>query len=99
MHFRCRVGHRYSAESLLGEQTEALNEARRRFYDGKHLALPALEDWSWHITCVRDSRSRDLEALRQAASELHLDMPWRIDTVSYMQLAGQRYEELARWQI
>jgi 2'-5' RNA ligase len=48
------------------EGTEALEECRRALYDGTFVNLPAAEAWAWHITCVRDSRDRDLEELRKA---------------------------------
>ena len=81
------------------ERADALNEARRRFYDGTHLTLPPLEDWAWHVTCVRDSRERDLDTLRKQASTLNLDLEWCIDTVAYMQLRGTRYVELDRFSV
>jgi hypothetical protein len=81
------------------QQTAALDEARHRLYDGKHLELPPLTDWSWHVTCVRDSSERDLRKLRRTADELCLDAEWRVDTVSYLELRGSRYEELASWDV
>jgi len=71
-----------------------------RLYDGTHLELPGRPDWTWHVTCVRNSRSRpDLEALRRAATELDLDAAWPIDTIAYLELRGDRYEALATWQV
>jgi hypothetical protein len=81
------------------KDTAALDAARHRLYDGKHLKLPPLSDWSWHVTCVRDSRRRDLQELRRAAADLRLDAEWRVDTVSYLELRGSQYEELARWSV
>jgi hypothetical protein len=78
---------------------EALDAARRRFYDGKFLELPPLTHWTWHITCIRDSRNRDLHALRESAETLTLPGEWQIDTVAYMELRGKRYEDLARWKL
>jgi hypothetical protein len=77
--------------------TAALDEARRRLYDGRHLALPSHDDWTWHVTCVRDSRGRDGQALSAAAAGLAPIGPWRIDTVAYMELRGDRYEALGSW--
>lgn len=74
-----------------------LDEARRRLYDGTHLALPGYGEWPWHVTCVRESLGRDLEALRTAAAELELDRAWRVDTVSYLELRGDEYQTLATW--
>ena len=80
-------------------ETEALDAARRRFYDGAFLEMPALKDWTWHLTCVRDSRDRDLDKLRAAAKELVLPSQWQVETVAYMELRGSRYEELAHWSL
>ncbi len=77
--------------------TAPLDAARERLYDGAHLALPRRPDWTWHVTCVRYGRGRDMEALRAAAQELTLDGPWRIDTVLYLELRGGVYETVARW--
>jgi hypothetical protein len=80
--------------------TAALDEARIRLYDGTYLDMPGRQDWTWHVTCVRNSRSRpDLAALRRAASELALDAPWSIDTIAYLELRGDRYEALATWHV
>jgi hypothetical protein len=77
----------------------ALDAARRRLYDGTYLELSGRPDWTWHVTCVRDSRGRDLTLLRRAASELQLDAPWPIDTIAYLELRGDRYEPLATWPV
>mgnify|MGYP001185913233 CR=1 FL=1 len=79
--------------------SETLDDVRRRLYDGTHIELPPLTDWRWHVTCVRDSRERDLDALRAAAKELTVNQEWRIDTVSYLELQGDRYVELAAWTV
>jgi hypothetical protein len=77
--------------------TDALDRARRRLYDGEHVELPLSGDWTWHVSCIRDSRGRDKEALRLAARRLELDAAWRIETVAYMELRGERYEAIAVW--
>jgi 2'-5' RNA ligase len=77
--------------------TEALEECRRALYDGTHLSFPTSDSWTWHITVVRDSRERDLEALRDATKALELPYSWHVDKVAYLQLNGGRYEELASW--
>jgi 2'-5' RNA ligase len=74
-----------------------LNTARLRLYDGTHRDLPPLREWTWHVTCVRDSRNRDLDELRRAAAGLYLDTTWRIDTVACLELRGERYEPVATW--
>ena len=78
---------------------EALEESRKALYDGTHLVLPPSQAWTWHITCVRDSRERDLDALRKATEQLELPYAWRVERVSYLQLNGDRYEEIAGWDI
>jgi len=77
----------------------ALDAARARLYDGSHLALPGPPDWTWHVTCVRSTRGRDLAALREAAHELAFDLPWRLETVASLALRGDRYEPLAEWRV
>jgi 2'-5' RNA ligase len=79
--------------------TEALEESRKALYDGAHVAFPTADGWTWHITCVRDSRDRDLDALREATKTLDLPYSWRVEKVAYLQLNGERYEELASWHL
>lgn len=80
-------------------ETEALDAARERLYDGTILDLPRDGNWTWHVTCVRDSRGRDLDALRRAAEGLVIDDIWTIDTVAYLELRDHRYETLAEWRV
>jgi hypothetical protein len=79
--------------------TNGLNRARKRLYDGTFLELPSRAEWTWHVTCVRDSRGRDKDALRLAAAELPPSMTWTIDTVAYMELRGDCYEPLAMYEV
>lgn len=79
--------------------TASLDAARLRLYDGTHRELPPLREWTWHVTCVRDSRKRDLAELRRAASNLSLDSDWRIDTVACLELRDERYEPVATWSV
>jgi hypothetical protein len=79
--------------------TAPLDAARARLYDGTHLALPGRHEWTWHVTCVRDARRRDKDALRGAAVELCLDVVWTIDTIGYLDLRGKQYEPLAVWKV
>jgi 2'-5' RNA ligase len=81
------------------QATASLDAARARLYDGRHLALPARPEWTWHVTCVRYGRGRDLDELRRLASELRLDLPWRIDTIAYLELRGDVYEPVAEWHV
>jgi hypothetical protein len=85
-------------------ETAPLDRARVRLYDGTHLTLPGRREgpaawWTWHVTCVRDSRGRDLEALRRSATELELDLPWRVARVAYLELRGDRYVPLTAWSV
>jgi hypothetical protein len=83
--------------SVLG--TSQLDGARRRLYDGTYLQLPGRADWTWHVTCVRTSRGRDMARLRVAAEELNAEGGWLLDTISYLELRGDRYEMIAEWRI
>jgi hypothetical protein len=79
--------------------SERLDEARARLYDGRIVALPPLDHWRWHVTCVRDTRGRDLDALLVEAQELAIEAPWTLDTIAYMELRGEVYQEVARWRL
>src|SRR5438105_11100779 len=82
------------------QQTEALDEARRRMFDGTHVQMGGRHEWPWHITCVRYGHARDRDALLAAAAEeLALDSEWCIDTISYLELRNGRYEPLAEWRL
>jgi 2'-5' RNA ligase superfamily protein len=78
-----------------------LDRALACLYDGTHVALPERRpDWLWHVTCVRESRGRDQEALLAAAESLCLeDTPWTVNQIAYMQLHGDAYVPLACWEI
>lgn len=79
------------------QDTAALDVARHRLYDGQYVILPRPAHWTWHVTCVRDSRGRDLDELRRAAAELRLDAPWRVTKIAHLELHDDRYEPLAEW--
>ena len=81
------------------DRNAALDDARRRLYDGKHLALPGAPSWTWHVTCVRDSTSRDQRALREAALALRIAEKWLVDTIAYLELRGEVYEPVATWRV
>ena len=81
------------------EETEGLDRARDRLYDGRFAVLPKDRDWEWHVTCVRRTRSRDLDPLLAAARSLPAGAEWTIDTVGYMELRDGQYEPLATWKI
>ena len=88
--------HTFYVEVL---DTAPLDEARSRLYDGTFLELPGRPDWTWHVTCVRYGRARDLDELRRLTTELTLDTVWQLDTIAYLELRGERYEPLAEWHV
>jgi 2'-5' RNA ligase len=90
--------HTFYVEVL---EAAELDAARRRLYDRTHVELPRRLglDWTWHVTCVRDSRGRDREVLRRLAAELTVDAPWRIDRIAHLELRGERYEPLAEFEL
>jgi hypothetical protein len=80
-------------------QAEALDGALRRLYDGTYVKLPPADHWRWHVTCVRDTRGRDMSALWSAARGLDPDCSWHVDKVSYLELTDDHYEEIASWRV
>jgi hypothetical protein len=78
--------------------TDLLDAARVRLFDGTYTQMGGRSEWPWHITCVRYGQSRDRPALLEAAShELALDHPWTITHLTYMERRNGRYEPLAEW--
>jgi hypothetical protein len=80
-------------------EAEGLDAALKRLHDRRYVEFPPVDHWRWHVTCVRDTRGRDMQALWAAARGLDMDCAWRIEKVSYLQLCGVRYEELASWRV
>jgi hypothetical protein len=94
------LAHAEAPLAVSVHQTEALEVARRRLFDGIHVQMGGRQEWPWHITCVRYGHSRDREALLStAATELCLDAPWLIDKISYLELRGGRYEPVSEWDL
>jgi 2'-5' RNA ligase len=94
------LAHKEAPLAVSVLQTEALDEARRRLFDARYVEMGGRHEWPWHITCIRYGHSRDREALLAAAAEeLALDAPWRIETISYLELQNGRYEPLAEWHL
>jgi hypothetical protein len=79
--------------------TARLDAARLRLYDGTHLDMGAFTPWPWHITCVRDTRGRDVDALRTAAAGLNPGDQWRLERIACLELRGSRYEPVACWDL
>lgn len=80
-------------------EAAGLDDARSRLYDGSHLDMGPAREWTWHITCVRDSSGRDLESLRATAAQLHPGEAWLVNRVACLELRGERYEPVATWDL
>jgi len=83
--------------------TADLDAARTRLYDGTYLTMPGDPEFTWHVTCVRRSRGRDIDALRVAADGLASAIGraprWMIDTVAWLELRDGVYQPLATWKV
>jgi hypothetical protein len=80
--------------------TEALQAARQRLFDGTHVQMGGRHEWPWHITCIRYGYKRDRdELLSTAALELALNDPWLIDRISYLELRDGCYQPVAEWNL
>lgn len=81
------------------EEATGLDECRRRLYDGTFASLGDLKEWPWHITCVRDSRNRNVEGIRSAAATLDAGSEWRVRRIACLELRGEQYEPVETWEI
>ena len=82
------------------QDTPGLDEARERLFDGTVVELPGRDrHWTWHVTCVRKSIGRNVALLREAARTLDLETGWTVDTIACLELRGDRYVEMARWEL
>jgi 2'-5' RNA ligase superfamily len=94
------LGHPEAPLAVSVHETDQLEAARRRLFDGTHVQMGGRHEWPWHITCIRYGYKREREELLAAAAqELALDEPWLIDRVSYLELRNGRYEPLAEWDL
>jgi hypothetical protein len=94
------LGHPEAPLAVSIHETDTLEAARRRLFDGTHVQMGGRHEWPWHITCVRYGYKRDRDALLSAAAcELALDAAWLIDQVSYLELRDGRYEPVAEWDL
>jgi 2'-5' RNA ligase superfamily len=94
------LGHPEAPLAVSVHDTEALEAARRRLFDGTHVQMGGRHEWPWHITCVRYGYKRDRDALLAAAAEeLALDALWLIERISYLELRDGRYQALAEWDL
>ena len=80
-------------------QTDALEDARLRLFDARFAVMDGHRTFPWHITVVRYPRRGDLSALQTAGAAFHVDAPWDVDTISYLELQNGRYESLAEWML
>lgn len=83
--------------------TDDLNAARARLFDGTYCTIDGPRDFTWHVTCVRypDDTKRDM--LREAAQELTETIAqspnWTIDTIAWLELRNGVYEPLRTWSL
>jgi len=81
------------------ENTQELDAARRRLFDGTNLKLAGPDTWTWHVTCIRYGARRDLEEARRITASLKIEQPWTIDRIVLLELRADRYEERAAWHL
>jgi hypothetical protein len=94
------LAHRESPLVVSVHNTDALEEARTRLFDGTHVQMGGRHEWPWHITCIRYGYKRDREALLAlAAEQLAIDGAWLIDRISYLELRDGRYQPVAEWDL
>jgi hypothetical protein len=84
-------------------QSDELDAARDRLYDGTHLTLPGDPTFTWHITCVRYPDDAHRDELRAAARDLDAAIAvhpvWTIDTIAWLQLRDGIYQPITTWTI
>jgi hypothetical protein len=94
------LGHPEAPLAVSVHQTQTLEAARQRLFDGTFVQMGGRHELPWHITCIRYGYKRDREALlATAAQELALDAPWLIERISYLELRNGRYEAAAEWDL
>src|SRR3981081_1500496 len=92
--------HREAPLAVQVLETEELDAARRRLFDGSVVQMGGRDEWPWHITCIRYGHNRDQVALLAAAAqELALDHPWTINSLSYLERRNGRYAPVAEWHL
>ena len=94
------LGHPEAPLAVSIHDTEHLEAARQRLFDGTYVQMGGRHEWPWHITCIRYGYKRDREELLSAAAvELALDAPWLIERISYLELRDGRYQPVAEWDL
>src|SRR6266566_2308009 len=51
--------HREAPLAVQVLETDELDDARRRLFDGSSVQMGGRDNWPWHITCIRYGHSRD----------------------------------------
>lgn len=81
-------------------ETAALDAARDRLFDGRHLQFaPQRQAWSWHITVVRYGKAIGQDRVLPHIGELALYTTWTIDRLLWLELHGGAYHEVGRWEL
>jgi 2'-5' RNA ligase len=84
-------------------ETEALDAARSRLFDGAFCPLAGQQDVTWHVTCVRYPDEAKRKALRDAARTLGATIAqaptWTVDTIAWLALRDGVYEPLRTWRL
>jgi 2'-5' RNA ligase len=94
------LGNRDATLCLTIQDTDQLESARQRLFDGTHAQFGGHQTWRWHITLVRKGITRDREALLAlAAEQLACEETWTIDLVSLLERGAERYDPIAEWQL
>lgn len=81
--------------------TDALDDARTRFFDGTFCPLDGQQDFTWHVTCVRypdNAKRADLRDAARSLTDTIAEAPtWTIDTIAWLELRNGVYESLRTW--
>ena len=94
------LAHREQPLAVQVLETEMLDAARRRLFDGTHVQMGGRDNWPWHITCVRYGYNKDRDALlAAAATELCLNTAWTIDHVALFELREGLWQSLSEWRL
>ncbi|MGB3329060.1 MAG: 2'-5' RNA ligase family protein [Thermomicrobiales bacterium] len=85
------------------QDTDALNAARARLFDGRFCPLDGQQDFTWHVTCVRYPEEAKRETLRDAARALTATIAqapvWTVDTIAWLELRDGVYQPLRTWSL
>jgi 2'-5' RNA ligase len=79
-------------------QTDELDAARARLYDGTYVPFPEVTRWRWHVTLVRYAH-RVLAESVGAADRWSLDTAWTLSRFAYLELTPHGWEWLGEWRL